>query len=49
MKNKTTRNPVAKFSHQFNRDVTHIDRKKAAKQGKLKHKNKASQDVYQAA
>ena len=33
------KNPVARYSRQFNRAATHVDRKKAAKRGaKPKHR-----------
>ncbi len=32
------RNPVAKFARKFNKAVKMIDRKKAMKKGKIKHK-----------
>jgi hypothetical protein len=33
-----TRNPVARYGHQFNKAAVHTDRKKAARRGYLKHK-----------
>lgn len=32
------RNYVAKHAHEFNKAATHVDRKKAEKRGKRKHK-----------
>ena len=37
-KMNTTRNPVAKNSRKYNKARVYVDRKKAAKQGKVKHK-----------
>jgi hypothetical protein len=34
------KNPVAKFSRQLNRPVTHRDRRKALKKGYQKHKGR---------
>jgi hypothetical protein len=31
-------NPVAKYAHEFNRAATQVDRKKAQKRGKQKHR-----------
>jgi len=35
---RRTRNPVAKHMEDFCRPVTHVDRKKESKRGKVKHK-----------
>jgi len=34
----TNRNLVAKHARKFNKAAVHVDRKKAARKGKLKHK-----------
>jgi len=36
--NSKTRNLVAKHARTFNKAAVHVDRKKAARKGKVKHK-----------
>jgi len=40
MKPKKDSNPVAKYAKQFNKAAVFKDRKKAAKRGETKHKNR---------
>jgi len=42
MKPKKDSNPVAKYAKQFNKAAVFKDRKKAAKKGERKHKNKGN-------
>ena len=37
-------NPVAKFCRKFNKAVVHVDKKKAARRGKVKHKGARQDD-----
>jgi len=45
MKQKKVRNPVAHFINRFNKPSIQKDKKKVAKLGIVKHKNKAYQQA----
>ena len=45
MKQKKVRNPVAHFINRFNKPSVQKDKKKIAKLGCVKHKNKAYQQA----
>lgn len=49
MKKPKTRNPVAHHINRFNKPSIHKDKKKAFKQGLVKHKAELRVQVYQQA
>jgi hypothetical protein len=40
---ESTKNPVAKFAHKFNKPVVHTDKKKETKKGYVKHKGEKNE------
>lgn len=42
---KSSNNYVAKYCNEYNKPVTHIDRKKESKKGKEKHKKQLAKQI----